>query len=69
MLAKHNIEQASYWNIHNNITEQGGDYGYLSRIKAPDGIMSPAIILGILDGEQDIGTGIFTGVYKQRSAC
>lgn len=37
MLAKHNIEQASYWNIHNNITEQGGDYGYLSRIKAPDG--------------------------------
>ena len=37
MLAKHNIDQGSYWNIHNNITEQGGDYGYLSRTSAPDG--------------------------------
>jgi len=36
-LAKHNIEQASYWDIHNDITEQGGDYGYLSRTGAPDG--------------------------------
>lgn len=36
-LTKHNIEQASYWDIHNDITEQGGDYGYLSRTGAPDG--------------------------------
>lgn len=37
MLAKYNIEQASYWAIHNDISEQGGDYGYLSRTGAPDG--------------------------------
>lgn len=37
MLTRHNIEHASYWNIHNNIMEQGGDYGYLSRTNAPDG--------------------------------
>lgn len=37
MLAKHNIEHADYWDIHNNLTEQGGDYGYLSRHGAPDG--------------------------------
>jgi hypothetical protein len=37
MLARVNIEQASYWDIHNDITEQGGDYGYLSRTGAPDG--------------------------------
>lgn len=37
MLTKHNIEQASYWDIHNDMTEQGGDYGYLSRTGAPDG--------------------------------
>lgn len=37
MLARHNIEQADYWDIHNNLTEQGGDYGYLSRAGAPDG--------------------------------
>jgi alpha-L-arabinofuranosidase len=36
-LAKVNIEQASYWDVHNDITEQGGDYGYLSRTGAPDG--------------------------------
>jgi alpha-L-arabinofuranosidase len=36
-LAEHNIDQASYWDIHNDITEQGGDYGYLSRTGAPDG--------------------------------
>jgi hypothetical protein len=36
-LARHNIEQASYWDIHNDVTEQGGDYGYLSRTGAPDG--------------------------------
>lgn len=36
-LAKHSIDQASYWDIHNDITEQGGDYGYLSRTGAPDG--------------------------------
>jgi hypothetical protein len=37
MLAKHNIEQADYWDVHNDLTEQGGDYGYLSRTGAPDG--------------------------------
>lgn len=37
MLAKHNIEQASYWVIHNDISENGGDYGYLSRTGSPDG--------------------------------
>lgn len=37
MLAKHNIEHADYWDIHNDITDQGGDYGYLSRTGAPDG--------------------------------
>lgn len=37
MLARHNIEHADYWDIHNNLTEQGGDYGYLSRTGAPDG--------------------------------
>ena len=37
VLSEHNIEQASYWDIHNDITEQGGDYGYLSRTGAPDG--------------------------------
>nr|CAF22222.1 putative cellulase [uncultured bacterium] len=41
MLAKHNIEQASYWDIHNDITDQGGDYGYLSRTGAPDGCNVP----------------------------
>ncbi len=37
MLARHGIEHADYWDIHNDITEQGGDYGYLSRTGAPDG--------------------------------
>jgi hypothetical protein len=37
MLATHNIEQASYWDIHNDMTTEGGDYGYLSRTGAPDG--------------------------------
>ena len=37
MMAKHNIENANYWNIHNNIFDQGGDYGYLSRSDAPEG--------------------------------
>lgn len=37
MLAKINIEQASYWDVHNDMTPQGGDYGYLSRTGAPDG--------------------------------
>jgi hypothetical protein len=36
-LAKHNIEHADYWDIHNNFTEQSGDYGYLSRTGGPDG--------------------------------
>ncbi|MBD3418514.1 MAG: carbohydrate-binding protein [Chitinivibrionales bacterium] len=42
-LAKHNIEQASYWDIHNDITPQGGDYGYLSRTGAPDGDNVPRL--------------------------
>jgi alpha-L-arabinofuranosidase len=37
MLAHHNIDQASYWDVHNDVTPQGGDYGYLSRSGAPDG--------------------------------
>ncbi|MCL2242639.1 MAG: hypothetical protein FWC04_08960, partial [Chitinispirillia bacterium] len=37
MLTKVNIEQASYWDVHNSITPEGGDYGYLSRTGAPDG--------------------------------
>ena len=36
-LAKTNIEIANYWDIHNDITPQLGDYGYLSRTGAPDG--------------------------------
>ncbi len=41
MLARHNIEHADYWDIHNNVTEQGGDYGYLSRTGAADGDLVP----------------------------
>lgn len=37
IMAKHNIEQADYWDVHNNLTEQGCDYGYLSCNCAPDG--------------------------------
>ncbi len=37
MLTHHNIDQAWYWDIHNSITPEGGDYGYLSRTGAPDG--------------------------------
>jgi hypothetical protein len=37
MLTHVNIEQASYWDVHNDITPEGGDYGYLSRTGAPDG--------------------------------
>ncbi len=41
MLAKQNIDQASYWNIHNGIFEQGGDYGYLSRSDVAEGVNVP----------------------------
>ncbi|MDR3012000.1 MAG: hypothetical protein LBU70_02170 [Chitinispirillales bacterium] len=41
MLTRHNIEQASYWDVHNDITVEGGDYGYLSRTGAPDGCNVP----------------------------
>jgi hypothetical protein len=41
MLAKQNIEQASYWNIHNGLFEQGGDYGYLSRSDVAEGVNIP----------------------------
>jgi hypothetical protein len=41
IVATHNIEQASYWDIHNDMTPQGGDYGYLSRTGAPDGDNTP----------------------------
>ncbi len=37
MLAGVNIEQASYWNIHNSMFTEGGDYGYLSRSDVPEG--------------------------------
>ncbi len=37
VLTRHNIEQASYWDVHNSVTPEGGDYGYLSRTGAPDG--------------------------------
>lgn len=41
MLAKQNIEQASYWNIHNGFFENGGDYGYLSRSDLAEGVNIP----------------------------
>lgn len=41
MLAVHNVDQADYWDVHNDLTEQGGDYGYLSRTGAPDGDNTP----------------------------
>lgn len=41
MLAKVNIEHASYWNIHNGMFVQGGDYGYLSRSDVPQGANIP----------------------------
>jgi len=31
MLAKVGAESAQYWDIHNDVTPEGGDYGYLSR--------------------------------------
>jgi hypothetical protein len=37
MLARHNIEHADYWVAHNGITDQGGDYGYLTRSGDPLG--------------------------------
>jgi hypothetical protein len=37
MLARHNIEHADYWVVHNGITDQGGDYGYLTRNGDPLG--------------------------------
>ncbi len=41
MLAVHNVDQADYWDVHNDLTEHGGDYGYLSRTGAPDGDNTP----------------------------
>ena len=37
VLALNDVDQADYWDVHNDMTEQGGDYGYLSRTGAPDG--------------------------------
>lgn len=37
MLATHNIDIANYWDIHNSLTPEGGDYGYLTRTGDPDG--------------------------------
>jgi len=37
MLAVHNIEIANYWDIHNSLTPEGGDYGYLTRTGDPAG--------------------------------
>ncbi|MBN1758261.1 MAG: hypothetical protein JW863_08090 [Chitinispirillaceae bacterium] len=41
MLARVNVEQASYWNIHNSMFTEGGDYGYLSRSDVPEGANIP----------------------------
>jgi hypothetical protein len=37
MLARHNIEQADYWVVHNGLTDRGGDYGFLTRTGDPLG--------------------------------
>jgi hypothetical protein len=37
MLAVHNIEIGNYWDIHNSMTPEGGDYGYLTRTGDPLG--------------------------------
>ena len=37
MLTRHNIEHADYWVVHNGITDQGGDYGFLTRNGDPLG--------------------------------
>ncbi|MBN2035544.1 MAG: hypothetical protein JW768_02260 [Chitinispirillaceae bacterium] len=37
VLARNDVDHADYWDVHNDMTEQGGDYGYLSRTGAPDG--------------------------------
>lgn len=31
MLATENVDNAQYWDIHNDMTPEGGDYGYLTR--------------------------------------
>jgi hypothetical protein len=83
MLTKVNIEQASYWDVHNSITPEGGDYGYLSRRGAPDGDNVPrssywAILMashslgrGSLHhstpGENDLITSYLTKDGKKRS--
>jgi hypothetical protein len=37
MLAVTNIDIANYWDIHNSMTPEGGDYGYLTRTGDPLG--------------------------------
>lgn len=59
-LVKHNIDQASYWDIHNDITEQGGDYGYISRTGAPDGDNVPRpSYFAFLMASQSLGRGSY----------
>lgn len=31
MLATENVDNAQYWDVHNDMTPEGGDYGYLTR--------------------------------------
>ena len=58
MLTKVNIEQASYWDVHNSITPEGGDYGYLSRRGAPDGDNVPrSSYWAFLMASQSLGRG------------
>jgi len=75
-LAHTNIDAANYWDIHNSITPQLGDYGYLSRTGAPDGDNVPRasfwafkIIANNLQGKMsEVETGIadFTTYFVTR---
>ncbi len=75
-LAHTNIDAATYWDIHNDITPELGDYGYLSRTGAPDGDNIPRssywafkIIANNLQGKMiEVQTGIadFTSYFVIR---
>jgi len=75
-LAHTKIDAATYWDIHNSITPQLGDYGYLSRTGAPDGDNIPRasfwafkIIANNLQGKMsEVKTGIsnFTSYFVTR---
>lgn len=65
MLAVTNPEIANFWGLHNDITPEGGDYGYLSRTGAPDGDNVPRpsywafkLVANNLQGQLlEVGTG------------